>query len=727
MGGILDSSENVLQREIKSNYEVIEKLEDTSLSVVLKAKEKKTNTLVAIRVYITKYLERIYGSDKLEFAKSNIRNEIEYLNICDGDYSLHIIQVLEHPDCFNIVTESWDTTLEKHVINLGGALTIKEIKEIYSKLNIGFREMYNNDIIHGDLTLKNILVKYKEDDSIIPKITGYGRKIIFNEKLGLMHSETHYAAPEVLRGEKYTYKIDLWSLGVMLYRLYFGEVPYKGKTQVAIYNQIMSQAPIKKKGKNDLFDDLISKLLQINPNLRMDWEEYFAHDFWKVKDPEEDSESEENEINDENINNALNSSSKKNNYNDEINEKDIEDELKKKKEEENKNNKLKYNIFYSFYKEENVVEVNPFVISQNLEEFPITTKNRLKKMEVYLNKEDLKDDNNPANPTQENEMKNNTKPLKSDLLLRDLIKKIKNKYLYKLILYGCRLNEIEALSNSAFENLTELDLSNNLLDNLEIFIKSSFRNLISLNLNHNKISNIDSFIQTNFKSLTNLSLTNNKISNLEALAKVPFISLEKLNLSSNLIYDLEIFKNVPFNNLTYLNISDNKIRDNKSSLSDINLPNLRIFDLSHNNISDISGLTSRQYQQLTMLNLGKNSISNIEILARVPFTELKILILYDNKISDINVFNVAPFSNLSYLNLSYNDISDITVLTNVPFNNLSKLDLSGNAISNIDPLLRMPINDMREFYIKNNKIEKNMFNKNVFEELKKKYKHIVIN
>ena len=139
MGGILDKSENVLKKEIKSNYEVLEKIEDNCLSIVLKAKEKKTNTLVAIRIYLTKYLERVYGSDKLEFAKSNIRNEIEYLRICDGDYSLHLIEELEHPECFNIVTEFCDTTLEKHVINLGGALTIKEIKEIYSKLNIAFR------------------------------------------------------------------------------------------------------------------------------------------------------------------------------------------------------------------------------------------------------------------------------------------------------------------------------------------------------------------------------------------------------------------------------------------------------------------------------------------------------------------------------------------------------------------------------------------------------------
>ena len=713
MGGILDNSETALRGRIKNNYEIEDKLEDNSLSLLFKCKEKKTHNLVAIRVYMKQYLERVYGPDKLEFAKKNIRKEIENLKLCEGEYSLKLIDDLEDKDCFNIVTELWDTTLEKHIINLGGALTVKEIKEIFNKLNSGLREMYNNDIIHGDLNLKNILVKYKEDDSIIPKITNYGKKIIFNEKLGLMHSETYYSAPELLCGEKYNNKIDLWSIGIILYRLFFGEFPYKGKTQVAIYNQIINQVPIKKRGKNDLLDDLIMKLLQINPNQRLSWEEYFSHEFWTNKDFEEDSESDENEIVDEN------NSAKKNN--------DAEENIKK---ESGDKDKQKFNIFYSANNIESLVEANRFSTTKNIEEFPIIGKNRLKKMEVYLNNEDLYDDNNNnVNPTQENKTTNTptAKPFLSELLLNNLIKKLQNKNIYKLILYNCQLNEVESLNKPTFEYLTELDLSHNSLDSLEIFTKSTFKNLVTLNLNHNNISNLDPLRKVYFKSLINLSLTNNKISNIEVFAKVPFKSLDKLNLSTNLITDLEIFKSVPFKNMTYLNVSDNQITDNKSCLNRLNLSNLIVFDLSHNDISDISGLISNQYQKLKMLNLGKNKIADIKILARVSFSDLRILLLYDNQIDDITVFSIAPFGNLNYLNLSYNEISDINIFNNIPFNNLEKLDLSGNIISKIDPLLKMPINDLRELYIKNNKIEDNMFNQNIFEEMKKKYKYISIN
>lgn len=737
MGGILESSDSILKGRIKSNYEIIQTMEDNSLNLILKAKEKKTNNLVAIRVYMKQYLERIYGADKLEFAKKNIRKGIEYLKSCDGEYSLKLIDELEHPDGFNIVTELCDTTLEKHLINLGGTLTIKEIKEIFSKLNIGLREMYNNDIIHGDLSLKNILVKYKEDDSIIPKIYNYGKKLFFDDKLELMHSETYYSAPELLNGDKYNNKIDLWSLGIILYRLFFGEFPYKGKTQVSIYNQIMNQVPLRKRGKNDLLDDLISRLLKVNPKQRLDWEEYFSHEFWTTKDNEEDSESEESEIIDDNANNLTSRKAHNNNNVNNINSEDLYEDAvgpneQKRTDDENKienrNKKNKFCIFYSLNNAENLLEVNRLSISNYLEEFPLEGRNRLKKIEIFLNLDNSDEDNAIDEATQEITTATTPKSLLSELLLNDLIKKNQNRSIYKLILYGCRLNEVEALNKPCFENLRELDLSNNYLENLDIFTKIGFKCLNILNLNNNKISNLEPLQKASFKSLTNLSLSNNKISNIDALGKVPFDILNKLNLSTNLITDLEVFTNVPFKDfLTYLNIGDNKISDSSSALSRINLPHLDSIDLSHNDIRDISGLASDQYIKLRFLNLGKNKINDIGILAKVYFRDLNTLLLYDNQINDINVLREVPFEDIAYLNLSYNEISDVNVLTNVPFSKLEKLDLSGNIISNIGPLLKMSINDLRELNLKNNKIEENIFNHNVFEELKKQYKFITIN
>ena len=90
-------------------------------------------------------------------------------------------------------------------------------------------------------------------------------------------------APEILDDQKYNNKCDLWSLGVIIYQLYTKKFPYEGNVNKAILNQI------KKKGlsvldvieDNDyLLKDLLSKLLQKEPDKRISWEDYYKHPFF---------------------------------------------------------------------------------------------------------------------------------------------------------------------------------------------------------------------------------------------------------------------------------------------------------------------------------------------------------------------------------------------------------------------------------------------------------------
>ena len=89
-------------------------------------------------------------------------------------------------------------------------------------------------------------------------------------------------APEILKGEKYNNKCDLWSLGVNIFQLYTKKPPYSGSYDNVILQQI------DKKGQTVLnviedktLKDLLSKLLVKNPNDRISWEEYFNHEFFK--------------------------------------------------------------------------------------------------------------------------------------------------------------------------------------------------------------------------------------------------------------------------------------------------------------------------------------------------------------------------------------------------------------------------------------------------------------
>ena len=90
-------------------------------------------------------------------------------------------------------------------------------------------------------------------------------------------------APEILEGkENYDNKCDLWSIGIIIYQLFFKEYPYNGKTPVAIYNQIKELGKkVLKKTKNENLDNLIDSLLITEPEKRINYEEYFNHPFFK--------------------------------------------------------------------------------------------------------------------------------------------------------------------------------------------------------------------------------------------------------------------------------------------------------------------------------------------------------------------------------------------------------------------------------------------------------------
>ena len=95
------------------------------------------------------------------------------------------------------------------------------------------------------------------------------------------------SAPEILvDGTDYSFASDLWSIGVLLYKLAFGDYPYKGQGPVKLYSEIMSGKKKLQKSGNKNFDDLISKLLQKDKDMRIKYKDYFKHPFFQYDEPE---------------------------------------------------------------------------------------------------------------------------------------------------------------------------------------------------------------------------------------------------------------------------------------------------------------------------------------------------------------------------------------------------------------------------------------------------------
>ncbi len=185
-----------------------------------------------------------------------------------------------------IVMELCDENLFSLIQRIQRKFNLDEIYDLLFQLNNTFKIMYESKIAHRDLKLENILIKYenKEKTKLTYKLTDYGISRNFlrlSQRFSTYAGTINIMAPEILSKEKYGYECDMWSLGIIIYILHFGNHPYSGQTAQAILNQIKNfKQQLLKKSQDQDFDKLIRQLLLSDPKERLTWEDYFKHPFF---------------------------------------------------------------------------------------------------------------------------------------------------------------------------------------------------------------------------------------------------------------------------------------------------------------------------------------------------------------------------------------------------------------------------------------------------------------
>ena len=216
-------------------------------------------------------------------------NEVNHMIILQGlnNENKNTVVFNEYFDTekeFVIIMELCDDNLLRYIQNI--TLDIDTIHEILSQLNNSFQRMVNNKLIHGAIKLENVLInyeKYNKNKYIIKlKLTDDSKlmsdSIIIDQQK--IQKNLNIYAPEVLEGNNYTEKSDLWSLGILIYYLCFKEYPFQGKDVKEVLASI--DKGIKNNIQNENLKDLVNKLLNKDPTKRITWKEYFEHKFFKV-------------------------------------------------------------------------------------------------------------------------------------------------------------------------------------------------------------------------------------------------------------------------------------------------------------------------------------------------------------------------------------------------------------------------------------------------------------
>ena len=144
----------------------------------------------------------------------------------------------------------------------------------------GLKYLLSKSIIHRDLKPQNILVS---DDNLL-KICDFGFARHFNTDMmfGTICGSPLYMAPEIMSKNKYGNKVDLWSLGVIIFEMLYGTVPFKGKNIIELIKNIETNTVVFPQNFNvsEECKLILQNLLKKDPNDRLEWLDLFENNWF---------------------------------------------------------------------------------------------------------------------------------------------------------------------------------------------------------------------------------------------------------------------------------------------------------------------------------------------------------------------------------------------------------------------------------------------------------------
>ena len=279
---------------IADRYEVLEKTGTGGMSVVYRAKDHKLNRVVAIKVLKQEF------SDNANFV-SKFRVEAQAAAGLMHPNIVNVYDVGDEKGMYYIVMEFVDGITLKKYIEKKSRLTTKEAISIAIQVSMGLQAAHGNHVIHRDIKPQNIMIS--RDGKV--KVTDFGiaKAATSNTITSNVMGSVHYTSPEQARGGYSDERSDIYSLGITIFEMLTGRVPFNGETTVAIaIKHIQSPMPSPREYVPDIprsVEQIVLKCCEKSPDRRyQNMEELIADlkqslihpddDFVRIINPDED-------------------------------------------------------------------------------------------------------------------------------------------------------------------------------------------------------------------------------------------------------------------------------------------------------------------------------------------------------------------------------------------------------------------------------------------------------
>lgn len=218
---------------IADRYEILEKIGTGGMSDVYKAKDHKLNRNVAVKVLKQEFSENANFVSKFR-VEAQAAAGLMHPNI------VNVYDVGEEKGLYYIVMELVEGITLKKYIEKKARLSVKEAVSIAIQVSMGLEAAHRNHVIHRDIKPQNIIIS--KDGKV--KVTDFGiaKAATSNTITSNVMGSVHYTSPEQARGGYSDEKSDIYSLGITLFEMLTGRVPFNGETTVAIAIKHIQQA-----------------------------------------------------------------------------------------------------------------------------------------------------------------------------------------------------------------------------------------------------------------------------------------------------------------------------------------------------------------------------------------------------------------------------------------------------------------------------------------------------